>query len=652
RSFGTGAVKVTPAHDPNDFQLGERHGLEKINILNEDGTINENGGPYAGLPRFEARERIVKDLTALGLLSKVEEHVHQVGHCSRTDDVIEPYLSLQWFVKMKPLAEKAIAATTSGRVKFHPERWTDFYLQWLYNVRDWCISRQLWWGHQIPIWYGPAGEVFSGRDEAEARAQADRKLGPGAALVQDPDVLDTWFSSSLWPFSTLGWPDETADLRYYYPTSTLVTDRGIIFFWVARMVMMGEEMLGREPFSHVYINGTILDKDGRKMSKSLKNGIDPVVMIDGGVDENTGDVHKPHGADGVRYSLTTLSTEGQDLKLWAAQFEDGQRFLTKLWNAGRFALGHLSGGEASIAPAVTPEDLRFEDRWLLSRLSSAISETTACLEEFRYCDAARRVRSFVWEDFCDWYVELVKFRLTASAASADLRACRRVLAHALDVLLRLLHPVCPFITEEIWHLLGSRIKDRSLDGRGSARPGARDAAPESIMTAPWPSAEGYGESVAEAEAFALLQEVVRRIRKIRQERNVSPADSPEVILDFADRAAGRAFMAHADLLRNLARVEVVTAGTGLARPPSHAVEVLQGLEVVLPIPSADPAAERQGLQKEAEKLLAYLAREGAKLENPSFVEKAPAEVVEAARKRMDDARSRLGVLERRITELR
>jgi valyl-tRNA synthetase len=348
RSFGTGALKVTPAHDPTDFVLGERHKLEKLNVMNEDATINENGGPYAGLPRFTARDRIVEDLQKEGLLVKVEDHVHQVGHCSKTGDVIEPYLSLQWFVRMKPLAEKAIAATRSGRVRFHPERWTSFYLQWLENVRDWCISRQLWWGHQIPIWYAPDGTTYTGLDEAEARAEAEKKHGKGVALKQDPDVLDTWFSSDLWPFSTLGWPDKTPDLAYYYPTSTLVTDRGIIFFWVARMVMMGEEMLGKEPFSHVYINGTILDKQGRKMSKSLGNGIDPVAMIEGGVDEKTKLSYAPHGADGIRFSLTTLSTEGQDLKLWPEQFEDGQRFLTKLWNAGRFTLGNFDGGPIGV----------------------------------------------------------------------------------------------------------------------------------------------------------------------------------------------------------------------------------------------------------------------------------------------------------------
>jgi valyl-tRNA synthetase len=629
RSFGTGALKVTPAHDPTDFVLGERHGLEKLNVMNEDATINENGGPYAGLPRFTARDRIVEDLEREGLLVKVEDHIHQVGHCSRSGDVIEPYLSLQWFVCMKPLAEKAIAATRSGRVRFHPERWTSFYLQWLENVRDWCISRQLWWGHQIPIWYAADGTPYTGLDEAEARAEAEKKHGKGVALTQDPDVLDTWFSSDLWPFSTLGWPDDTPDLAYYYPTSTLVTDRGIIFFWVARMVMMGEEMLGKEPFSHVYINGTILDKQGRKMSKSLGNGIDPVAMIEGGIDENTKLSYEPHGADGVRFSLATLTTEGQDLKLWPEQFEDGQRFLTKLWNAGRFTLGNLDGGPIGVRERLEDEALELEDRWILSRVAAAVRETTDCLEGFRYCDAAQRVRSLVWNDFCDWYVEAAKFRFAGGSASDTARVCRRVLVASLDVLLRLLHPFCPFITEELWHLLG-------------------DARSESIMIAPWPEAEAAHIRPDAERAFDLIQEVVRRVRKIRQERNLGAAETPGVLLSFP----GEPPAIEERLLRDLGKLEVVTTGRGLARPASCAVEVLPGLEIILPVPAADPEKETAALEKKRRDLEGYLQREEGKLRNPSFAQKAPVTVVEAARKRVEDARAQLRAVEDEIRRLR
>ena len=642
REFGTGAVKVTPAHDPNDFAIGERHGLEKINILNEDGTINENGGPYAGQGRFKARENVVADLEREGLLEKIEEHEHKVGHCYRTGDVIEPYLSLQWFVKMEPLAAKAIAATREGRVKFHPERWTSFYLQWLENVRDWCVSRQIWWGHQIPIWYGPEGSVFCAHDEAEALAEAKKQFGEGVELQRDPDVLDTWFSSALWPFSTLGWPDTTPELDYYYPTSTLVTDRGIIFFWVARMVMMGEAMLGREPFSDVYIHGTILDKQGRKMSKSLGNGIDPLAMIEGGTDENTKTEYEPHGADGVRFSLTTLSTEGQDLKLWPERFTDGQRFLTKLWNAGRFALGHLDGGEASVRPAVDAASLPLEDRWILQRLSDAVRETTSRLEGFRYCDAAQQVRSFAWDDFCDWYVEVVKFRFR-SADDEGARDCRRVLAYTFDVLLRLLHPICPFITEELWSLLGARLPSRGLDGSSTS-----DSS--TLIRSPWPEPFEIAGGEAAASTFGTLQEIVRRIRKIRQERNLGAGDSKGVTLVCSSSEVADELRAEAQLLRDLGSLEIVTVTK--ERPEAadgYAAELLSGIEVLLEVPAVDPAKERESLEKQRDEKRAYIARESKKLDNPSFVERAPTEVVDGVRQRLAEAEEQIRALEERLS---
>jgi valyl-tRNA synthetase len=635
RSFGTGAVKVTPAHDPADFDMGERHGLEKINILNVDGTINENGGPYAGLPRFKARDRVVEDLQARGLLENVQDYTHQVGHCSRTGDVIEPYLSLQWFVRMRPLAEKAMKATASGRVKFHPERYTSYYNQWLENVRDWCVSRQLWWGHQIPIWYAPDGTPFCGHSEAEARSEAEKKFGAGVALERDPDVLDTWFSSALWPFSTLGWPDETPELKYYYPTSVLVTARDIIFFWVARMVMMSEEILGEEPFSHVYINGTIMDKVGKRMSKSLGNGIDPVAMIDGGVDENSGLTYEPHGADGVRFSLTTLSTEGQDLKLWPARFEDGQRFLTKLWNAARFALGHFDAG--AVAPRVAARDLRTEDSWILDRLASAVEETTDFLETFRYCDAAQRIRSFVWDDFCDWYVEAAKFRFQ-DPVSPEAASCRRVLAHVLDTTLRLLHPLCPFITEELWHLLGEKVKDRSLGGDGTFPS-------DSVIVAPWPDALTRAKAPVPAETFSWIQDIVRLVRKIRQERNISAAETPDVLLAFSSAEASERVAREGQLLRDLAKVREVTFRKDATRPSSCAVEVLPGIEVIVPLPAKDTAKELKALEKKKTDLETYIQREESKLAKPSFREKAPKDVVDAALKRVQDAVDQLKKVE-------
>jgi valyl-tRNA synthetase len=461
-------------------------------------------------------------------------------------------------------------------------------------------------------------------------------------------VLDTWFSSGLWPFSTLGWPDRTPELDYYYPTSTLVTDRGIIFFWVARMVMMGEEMMGREPFSHVYIHGTILDKEGRKMSKSLRNGIDPVALIDGGTDENTGNVYEPHGADGVRYSLATLTTEGQDLKLWPEQFKDGQSFLTKLWNAGRFLLGHLAGGEASVARDLRLEDLKLEDRWILARLAAAVTETTEAFESFRYCDAAQRVRQFARDEFCDWYVEAVKFRFGTGGDAEDARRARAVLAHAFDILLRLLHPVCPFITEELWHLLGAKLKDRSLGALGAA-PGST---PEALIVASWPGAPAPQPNLeAAARLFGTLQEIVRRIRKIRQERNVGAADTPRVLLSFADGRAAEMVRAELQLVRDLVKADDIEAGTALERPPTCAVETLPGLEVIVPLPTADLGKEREALARKQKELESYIQREEAKLANPSFASRAPAAVVEDARQRVAARKGELEAVRAQMARL-
>jgi valyl-tRNA synthetase len=656
RTFGTGAVKVTPAHDPTDFEIGERHGLAQINILNEDGSINRNGGRFAGLDRLRAREDVVEALRVEGLLAKVEEHVHQVGHCYRTGDMIEPFLSLQWFVRTKPLAALAIEATRSGRVKFHPERWTDFYLQWLENVRDWCISRQIWWGHRIPIWYAPDGTPIAAEDEEAARAEARMRFGDAAAarLQQDEDVLDTWFSSGLWPFSTLGWPQETEDLRFYYPTSTLVTDRGIIFFWVARMVMMGEKMMGREPFSHVYIHGTILDRQGRKMSKSLKNGIDPLALIDGGRDENSATTYeRPFGADAVRFSLATLSTEGQDLKLWPERFDDGLRFANKMWNAGRFSLTQLAGGGAAAGPDLDlrpgSASLRFEDRWILSRLHAAIEETTAALEGFRYCEAAGRIREFVWNEFCDWYVELVKFRIRsdeeggAAGSGDDAAVCRRVLAHVFDAVLRLLHPVCPFITEELWHLLAETGCRRVLDG-GSGAPA------ESVILAPWPSHDPARRENRVEEEFEWVKGAIGRVRKIRQDRNVAASRTPDACIICVDETVAGRILPHRELILNLTALKSVRIGTGIERPAGAAVEVLPGMEVAVPLAQAsDPEREKKAREEQVKRraeIASYIEREEGKLRNERFLAKAPPAIVEATRNRIAEARAQLEAIER------
>ncbi len=632
--FGTGAVKVTPAHDPNDFEIGERHNLEKINLLNEDGTYNENAGRFEGLDRFDVRKAVVEALDKLGLLEKIEDHTHNVGHCYRTGDVIEPYLSLQWFVKMRPLADMAIKATEDGRVKFHPDRWTNFYLSWLKDVRDWCISRQIWWGHRIPIWYAPDGTPFAGADEAEARAEAEKQFGEGVELNQDEDVLDTWFSSGLWPFSTLGWPDETQDLEKFFPTNTLVTDRGIIFFWVARMVMLSEYALGKQPFSDVYIHGTIMDKEGRKMSKSLKNGIDPVALIDGGKDENTGIVYEqPLGADAVRFSLTTLSMEGQDLKLWPERFEDGSRFLNKVWNAGRFALMQLEGGPIDTAENLDESKLQFEDRWILSRLAQAIEESTNALEDFHYCTASQIVRDFVWNDFCDWYLELVKFRLR-DAEAGDAEICRRILARVFDTTLRLLHPICPFITEELWNLLGKVLPQRDsgpLKGELS----------ELILESAWPSETPDLKDPQTESTFDKLKETIQVVRKLRQERNLAPKATKDLQISATAETVQKELEPHLEILKNLGNLDNVQLGVDLDRPDNSATEVLKEFEVSLPVPEGDRSKEIEAAKKQKEELESYIQRESKKLENPSFVERAPAQVVEGTKKRVEDAKNQL-----------
>ena len=647
--FGTGAVKVTPAHDPLDFEMGERHGLEKINILNEDGTINENGGRFESLDRFAARDEVVKAIDSEGLLEKIEPHKHSVGHCYRTGDVIEPYLSLQWFVKMKPLAEKAIAATKSGRVKFHPTRWTDYYLQWLENVRDWCISRQIWWGHRVPIWYGPDGTPFAGETEEEAYAEARAHYGNDIELTQDEDVLDTWFSSALWPFSTLGWPEKTADLESFFPTATLVTDRGIIFFWVARMVMMSEELLGREPFSDVYIHGTILDKQGRKMSKSLNNGIDPVALIEGGVDDNTGIQYDTgFGADAVRFSLTTISVEGQDLKLWPKRFEAGASFANKLWNAGRFSLLQLSGNDDSPLDNTLRDldvaELAFEDRWILSRLSKAVGETTESLEGFRYCTAAQRIRDFVWNEFCDWYVEAIKPRLSQPETEAA-RSCRQVLSYVLDVTLRLLHPVCPFITEELWHLLGELMPSRGLTS-------IREPATESVLIAPWPIADDAHVDSDVERTFAHAQQISQAVRRMRQERNLSAKTAPEVTVSCASEETLRQLEPRKDFVQHLSSTHTLNLGVDITPPENTVSEILTGIaEVHLHVPEADRDKEIETLNKEREATLSYIEREEKKLGNENFVSRAPAQVVDATRQRVEEARQKSEAIQRKIDEL-
>ena len=629
RDEGTGCLKVTPAHDPNDFEIGKRHDLEFLNILNDDGTLNENAGPYAGMDRLKARPEVVKALEEAELLEKVVDHTHEVAHCYRSGDIIEPFLSDQWFVKMAPFVELARKAGHDGRVTFHPERWTKTYHQWLDTTPDWCISRQIWWGHRIPVWTCEAcGEVLCEIEDPTACT----KCG-SAELTRDPDVLDTWFSSQLWPFATMGWPDDNPDLDFFYPTNLLVTDRGIIALWVARMVMMGEYLLGKEPYSDVYIHGTILDKTGRRMSKSLGNGIDPLVMIAGGKDID-GREWEGFGADAVRFTLATMTTEGQDLRIWPERFKEGQFFCNKIWNASRFTMMNIEGKALAGADGEFPMDLGklgFEDRWILSRLNRTIRDATAELERFKFCNFAQMVRDFVWNEFCAWTLELVKFRLNDEAADPeDAARARRVVAHVLDRSLRLLHPVAPFITEEIFGNLRDRVPDRSLDG-ASDRDEAR------IIRAAWPEAdEGLINDRVERE-MAGIQEVIRGIRNIRGTAQIHHTVKLEVHVQADDAETAEGLARHAQLISGIAGCALAKVGTDVTKPPQSAAEVLTGMRLFVPLAGViDIEGEVKRHEKKLEKLAKRIESVERKLANPKFTEKAPAEIIERERSALNE----------------
>jgi len=642
--FGTGCVKVTPAHDPNDYQTGLRHALPMINLLNPDGTFNENAGPaYAGHHGRAVRKRVVADLEARGLLEKVEPYATRLNFSDRSKTPIEPYLSDQWFVRMDELAQGAIDAVTSGRVKIHPERYAKSYLDWLGEKRDWCISRQLWWGHRIPIWYCDEADesdlerAFAGRtDVAWRRAEsggwlicaetdlAPDALGPGRTLVQDPDVLDTWFSSALWPHSTLGWPEATPELAKYYPTSVLSTARDIITLWVARMVIFGLFNMGDVPFRDVFIHPVIQDGEGRRMSKTLGNGIDPVDIID------------LYGADALRFTLALSATETQDLRMpvesatlpdgrvvnTSKRFEEGRTFPNKFWNAARFALMNLEG----YTPApVDLAGLPIEDRWILSLLSKTSAATTADLEGFQFAEATRRLRDFTWNDFCDWYVEILKGRLRRPETRPT---AQRVLAAVLDGLCRLLHPIVPFLTEQVWQALAGVAPSRGLPEPSPAAEGA--------CIAPWPS---YPEAWLDPEAEAVVahwQEVVKALRNLRAERNVPKEARIAPILVAAEPAAA-ILRQGSGLIQALTWATRVTIVPESDRPADAAVTVLADVEVILPLEGLiDRKAEAERHRKRLADLGKQLAANEGKLGNPSFVNKAPAEVVESIRAKVSE----------------
>jgi valyl-tRNA synthetase len=628
--FGTGALKVTPGHDPNDYEIGKRHDLPMINIMNEDGTLNAAAGPYAGLDRFVARKKLWADMKAAGLVVGDKEHVHQVGHCQRCGSVVEPLLSEQWWVKMEPLAKPALAAVANGDIQIVPQRFERVYNHWLENIRDWCISRQLWWGHRIPVWYGPDGVAFAGRTEAEARARAAAHYGREVNLQQDPDVLDTWFSSGLWPFSTLGWPDQTEDLATYYPTTVLETGYDILFFWVARMIMMGLKFTGEAPFSVVYLHGLVRDEQGRKMSKSLGNALDPLDLID------------EYGADALRFTLLTGSTPGNDLKLSVSRIEANRNFANKIWNAARFVIIKLQDAELAVdfsdphSPTYRlPERslLGLADRWILSRYESVRRDVNRLIESWQLGEAGRQLYEFLWSEYCDWYIEASKVRL-ADAQSAEAQATRQVLAYVLERTLRLLHPYMPFVTEAIWQ----NLPGMAGDGR-------------SIMVMRWPEESGQPDLEAE-EQFTRLQEVIRGIRNVRTEYDVPAARRIAALFSANEHAD--LINANLPVITALARLEPaeIVVATELTPPGKAATLVAGGVTVYLPLAGLiDLEAERRRLQAELENIDRQIQRIEAALSNDAFTSKAPAHVVERERSRLAELQERRHQLVERSAEL-
>ena len=617
REFGTGAVKVTPAHDVNDFETGLRHGLEQISVLDKEAKMNDQAGGYEGLDRYEARKRIVADLARLGLLEKTEEHKHAVGHCYRCDTTVEPMISKQWFVKMKPLAEITIQAVNDGRIRFVPARFTRIFLNWMENVRDWCISRQLWWGHRIPVWYcQDCGEVICRKDGAP---EACPKCG-SSRLEQDPDVLDTWFSSGLWPFSTMGWPEQTDDLAYYYPTSVLVTGRDIIFFWVARMAFLGLEFMGSQPFHDVMIHGLILDAQGRKMSKSLGNGVDPLELIDA------------YGADTLRFTLVTGNTPGNDLRFQRDRLEGTRNFCNKIWNASRFALMHQSEAGREEVGAGEAE-LELADRWILSRYNRCAIDVTKALEEYDLGMAADRIYEFLWDEFCDWYIELIKPRLYGRKTEADRRLALRILTDTLRGTLSLLHPFMPFITEELW---------RHLPHEG-----------ESIMLSPWEAGDESLLYEQGEETMALMMEAVKTARNLRSRFHIPPGKKADFIFYPAEGRIGEKLGGCLDYIAILTTADKVTLGVADGEKPRQAgAAVMTGAEIYMPLAGlVDIPAEKARLRKECAKIEGEIRGFESKLGNEGFRAKAPAEVIAKEEDRLADARYRLQALEAMMEEL-
>ena len=590
-SFGSGALKVTPAHDPNDFEIGQRHQLATVNVMNPDGTMNEHAGAdYQGLDRYACRKKVVADLEAQGALAKIEDHMHSVGHCYRCRTVVEPYLSKQWFVKAKPLAEPALEAVKNGTTKIIPQFWEKTYFEWMENIRDWCISRQIWWGHQIPAWHcSKCKGITVARETPKTCGQCD-----STEIVQETDVLDTWFSSALWPFSTLGWPDQTLTLKKFYPTSVLCTGFDILFFWVARMMMMGLKMMKEIPFDQVYIHALIRDAEGQKMSKTKGNVIDPLVMME------------KYGTDALRFTLAAFAAQGRDIKLAEDRIEGYRNFCNKLWNASRFAFMNLEDyqGSCELDDSLSRSPA---DRWILSRLNAACRDVNSALEEFKFNEAASVVYRFIWNEFCDWYIELSKSSLFKEGP--EKKVAQNVLVHVLETSLKLLHPFMPFITEEIW---------QKLPGGG-----------QSIMTAPFPTYDASKVDEKIEREQGLVMDIVTGARNIRGEMNLNPGLTVPLMIKTEDPEKIVLIRTSAKSINELARVALGEVGASVVKPRVAASSVLDGMDLIVPLEGMmDFEEEKNRIEKELKKIEKDLILLDKKLSNQNFVKKAPPDIIE------------------------
>ncbi len=672
--FGTGCVKITPAHDFNDYEVWRRHRDESaiaeqphgglMNLFTVDAAIRANEEEdrgfipekYVGMDRYQAREAIVADLEAQGLLEKIEEHRHMVPRGDRSGAVIEPFLTDQWYVKVEPLARPAIEAVESGRIRFVPDNWKNTYFDWMRNIQDWCISRQIWWGHRIPAWYDEQGNVYVGRSEEEVRRRHD--LAADYPLRQDEDVLDTWFSSALWPFSTLGWPQETERLKTFYPTNVLVTGFDIIFFWVARMIMMGLKFMDDVPFHEVYVHGLVRDAEGQKMSKSKGNVLDPLDVIDGIdlealVAKRTSGMMQPHlakkiekqtrqqfphgipayGTDALRFTFASQATTGRDIVLSLNRIEGYRNFCNKLWNASRYVLMNTEGEDCTASDALSAAD-----RWILSRLQKVAGEVAEAIEGYRFDHAAQALYEFTWNEYCDWYLELTKPVLNSETADeARKRAARHTLVSVLETLLRLIHPIMPFITEEIWQQVR---KVAGVEG-------------ETIMLQPWPEADDSLVNEAAEREMEWVMEFILGIRRIKGEMNIPPGRPVPVLLANVSEEDRRLLAANRPYLDFLARTESVEILEPGGTPPEAATALVGEMEVLIPLAGLiDKEAELKRLEKEIDRLRQETARAEKKLANPGFVEKAPEAVVRKEREKLEEARSALEKLVRQAERIR